>query len=197
MCAKYEHPRCIIHLRLKMLSNLFRGHESAEEVPQIGSKSLFLSEIYRLAYIRSDAGGSWDSDDPRTEDSDETAMRMAMAFLPHTFIISDLGEWNAPKCLFFSHFLPDCPSLAVFARSQDVPISSSWRRGQGWQPWWLKLRCRWHEGRLQIRPPCAAKAIVEGGRWQRKVPSKAVRYWDDRAEMLLVDWNAIWGDCST
>jgi len=175
-----------------MPPNLFRGHGSAGKTPQTGRRSLILSERHsNTAYVRSDASGNWG---PKTETSDEAAMKMTMSFLPDTFIISDLGEWGPPQLLFFSHFLPECPSFAVFSTSQALPISTSWRLGQGWRPWWLKLRCRWHEGRLQIRRPCTAKASCGCGRWQRKVPNAAVMYWDDRTGMLLVDWNAIYGD---
>jgi hypothetical protein len=180
-------------MRLQSISSVFTRHRADASVSKDATKA---SPSFDARYTKTEQIGSssgWTSYYPKTCQSDVTSLRELVPYLPHTLITSDLGQWGQIYHLQFSHFLPEDPAIAVFLKSQDAPVPTTWRHKQSWRPWRLNICWRWRNGRLQVRSSCTVMVNV-GSRWEHKISMQAVQYWSASAGVLLVEWSDMYND---
>jgi hypothetical protein len=108
-----------------------------------------------------------------------------MRYLPHTLITSHLGCWRDTFHLQFNHLLAEDPSIAVFSIEQWAPVPRTWRNGQ-------RDICLFPITQLS----CNAKVVVGSG-WQYEVSKKAIRYWNSKEGIMLVDWHMLYSSYFT
>jgi hypothetical protein len=181
-------------MRFNSLESLFKGHRADPYALNHSSRSLLSSKPCYTDYERIDSVDERASYDSRkTCQQDDTTFRTFTAHLPHTLITSDLGTRGRNFHLRFSHFLPEDPSLAVFAETQDTPVPVTWRQQRVRPTWKLNVHFRWTRKGLQLRSPCTVKVVV-GSRWQYKIPMKTMHYWSAANGILLVDWEDLYAD---
>jgi hypothetical protein len=108
-----------------------------------------------------------------------------MRYLPHTLITSNLGCWYSTSRLQFNHLLTEDPSIAVFSTEQWAPVPRTWRNRQ-------RDICLFPITRLT----CDAKVVVGAG-WQYEVSKKAIRYWNSKEGVMLVDWHMLYSSYFT
>jgi hypothetical protein len=189
-----RHPLPGSAMRFNSLENLFKGHRADPYALNHSSRSLLSSRPCYTDYSRIDSvDGRASYDSRKTCQPDDTTFKNLTAHLPHTLITSDLGARGRNFHLRFSHFLPEDPSLAVFAETQHTPVPVTWRQQRVRSAWKLNMRFRWTRKGLQLQSPCTVKVVV-GARWQYKVPMRTMHYWNAANGMLLIDWEELYAN---